>query len=113
IGSNVEDADLQVERAISHLRAVLSDMRWSSVYRTPSVSGDGSFYSNAVAAGFSSFSSSEMERICKTYEAECGREKGDGKHVVVDLDVIIANSEILRPKDAARSYFTIGFDEIG
>ncbi len=113
IGSNSADSAVRVGRAIEHLESVLLQMRSSSVYRTPSVSGDGTTYTNAVVSGFSCLDAEEMERVCKAYERECGRTKEKGVTVVIDLDVVIINSEILRPKDAARSYFTIGLNEIG
>lgn len=113
IGSNSADSAVRVGRAIEHLESVLSEMRSSSVYRTPSVCGDGTIYTNAVVSGLSSLDAEEMDRVCKAYERECGRKKGKGEPVVIDLDVVIINSEVLRPKDAARSYFTIGLSEIG
>lgn len=112
LGSNVDKAREAVECAIARLSTLLDQFKQSGIYSTPSVSGDGTFYCNAVVSGFSSLSPEEMSALCKDYERQCGREPMAHTAVVIDLDVVICNDEVLRPKDFARSYFTIGFSQL-
>lgn len=110
IGSNVSNRELRVGEAIDYLTALLGSAKASSVYHTPSINGDGVDYANAVVAGDSNLDVAEMDALCKCYEAEKGRVHGHD--VVIDLDVVMCDSAVLRPKDAERSYFTRGYEEL-
>lgn len=112
IGSNCGDSDLRVAVAIQFLESLLSEFRHSDIYRTPSTKADGTYYSNAVASGHSHLTPQEMAAVCKEYERREGREKSAGAPVVIDLDVVMADGEVLRPRDMAQSYFIIGFNQL-
>lgn len=101
-----------VEETISFLQEVFSESKVSSVYRTPSINGDGSMYANAVFSGLSSMSDDEAESLCKSYEKAKGRSRIKGDAVVIDLDVVMVDDTVLRPKDYSRGYFTKGFREL-
>jgi len=112
IGSNDVDAVRRVLLAIDYLRSVLKDFRQSSVYSTPSTKCDGTYYKNAVVAGKSSLTIEEISSLCKAYEHREGRVRKPDANVVIDLDVVMCDDDILRPRDAAQEYFTIGFGEL-
>lgn len=111
VGSNTRRGASAVSEALDFLESRLERVCRSSVYSTPSVSGDGTTYFNAVARGYSHLSLEEMEAVCKDYEAKCGRVRGS-KDVEIDLDVVVFNSCVVRPRDAERAYFTIGVSQL-
>lgn len=103
-----------VQRAIHLLCSLLNDAVSSSIYSTPSVSiGDSSVYCNAVIAGWSSLSPEELSGRLKEVESDFGRiHDKKSPCVELDLDVVIADSEILRPRDYDRQYFRIGYMQL-
>lgn len=111
IGSNMPDGDKRITDALAFLSDHYAGFACSDVYNTPSVSlGDDSVYFNSVArcsvADLRCF-----EQEMKQYETACGRVHAD-KSVVIDLDVVVAGDEILRPRDFGREYFQIGYRQL-
>ncbi len=111
IGSNLPDGAVHINRALDFLRENYSDVDCSDIYSTPSVTiGDDSVYFNAVAkCTVNDINALNAELKC--YESECGRVRGQ-KSIVIDLDIVITNDEILRPRDFSREYFQIGYTQI-
>lgn len=114
IGSNMSDGESMVKTALRYLTTVLSGIRISSVYSTPSVSGDGRTYFNAVAAGQWSDSIELLNTLFKQYEVMAGRKpkQKSGGDVPLDLDIVMAGDSIIRPADYTREYFLIGYREL-
>lgn len=112
IGSNCSCAADRVGEAIDFLSGILVDFRCSSIYSTPSVKNDGTIYFNAVAEGATNSTEEEFNAMLKEYECRCGRVRG-GNTVVIDLDIVVANGIVKRPRDYSRDYFIIGFTEFG
>lgn len=114
VGSNISTAKEMVENGLRRLKTLLSDSHCSSIYSTPSVSrGDDSTYFNAVIAGVSRLSLVDLSHKCKKLELEMGRCHDSAcKDVAVDIDIVVADGEIVRPKDFNRDYFHIGFNQL-
>lgn len=111
IGSNLSNGAEHIENAFGFLRDNYENVVCSTIYSTPSISiGDDSIYFNAVA-------SCEVDGVestnidLKAYESRCGRIRGN-KDVVIDMDIVIADGQILRPRDYDREYFQIGYNKI-
>ena len=111
IGSNLSNGAEHIENAFGFLRDNYENVVCSTIYSTPSVSiGDDSIYFNAVA-------SCEVDGVestninLKAYESRCGRIRGQ-KDVVIDMDIVISDGQILRPRDYDREYFQIGYNQI-
>ncbi len=100
--------------AISVVRSRFDDVVASDIYSTKSVSrGDDSTYYNAVVRFVSDYSAEELNEWCKMMEKNMGRSHDIGGHeVAMDIDAVIMNDEILRPKDCSRDYFRIGLRQI-
>ena len=108
IASNLSNGAEHIENAFGFLRDNYENVVCSTIYSTPSISiGDDSIYFNAVA-------SCEVDGVestnidLKAYESRCGRIRGM-KDVVIDMDIVIADGQILRPRDYDREYFQIGY----
>lgn len=114
VGSNCGDRGSRVSGGISWLEGFLSECRVSSVYTTGDCHGGKRVYVNAVVAGLCDMSRERIETLCKEYEISCGRTsearlRGD---VPVDIDLVIFDGAILRPKDYRQKFFQIGFMQL-
>ena len=115
LGSNLPDGRDRIAGAIAWLHDVMEVERSSEIYTTPSVSaGDDSTYFNAVARCLTDLQPMQIESLLKCYEADSGRRREPGCHsVTIDLALVLFDGDVLRPRDAAREYFLIGFSQIG
>lgn len=114
LGSNCGDRAASVAKAIEWLRRRLSEFRESGIYETPPYGHAGSNYMNAVVSGKSSCDLQGFEKECKRYEEAEGRD-GECRRlnlVPIDIDVVVCDDMILRPKDFAREFFKIGYRQI-
>lgn len=112
LGSNLADGQAHVAAAIEWLESVGCQCEVSSIYSSPSINGDGTMYFNAVVRGLFQCDADELSVKCKEYEATHGRVHVKGMPVSIDIDVVVCNDCILRPKDASRYYFTRGVKEL-
>lgn len=126
IGSNFGDRRKNVGRAVEWLLDLLEDVEVSSIYETPPmpsssgkgmpvpVSGVTSDYMNCVVAGSYCGSIDELNRKLKEYETANGRDIYCRSHglVPVDIDIVVASGEILRPRDYSASFFRIGYSQL-
>ena len=112
IGSNTGDRKLNVQRAIELLSSnhidVLDD---TDIYETPCCHGHGPDYLNTVIHVGCERNLSEVTSLTKQIERQMGRtpqDKGTGI-VPIDIDVVIWNSQIVRPTDYDHEYFKKGY----
>ena len=114
IGSNTDDATQRVAEACRWLKETFDNVNVSDVYRTESISGDGSLYANAVARIHTDMDADQLNHRLKAYELQCGRQRIAGRKmpVVIDLDVVCFGGEILRPRDYSFSFFQIGLKQL-
>lgn len=114
IGSDYGDREGAVRSALEWLSSILDDYNCSRIYETPPVGHPGSKYMNAVAVGKSSKNKDEIERMCKQYELDHGRDchaRAD-KRVLIDIDIVMADGKVLREKDYKCDFFKIGYHAI-
>ena len=114
VGSNCGDRPSNVANGIKWLQTFISELKTSSIYATPDYHGSGREYYNAVVCGKTSLNPEEIDELCKIHEKECGRteEARAAGDVPLDIDTVIYNHQILRPKDYSRNFFRIGHDQV-
>ena len=114
IGSNCGDRRQAVASAIEWLSGQLTGFLASDIYETPPVGHQGSDYMNDVVAGEIDIPVAALERNCKRYEVECGRDLVARLRgmVPIDLDIVLSGNNILRPEDFKREFFQIGYRSI-
>lgn len=114
LGSNVCDAPRQIAEAVEALEAVLSQIQVSHIYITQPVGGVGDAYHNAVVIAKSALVTDQLCAWCKRYERQAGRtdESRACGDVPIDIDVVMADNRVLRPKDFSQQYFRIGYDAL-
>lgn len=114
IGSNSADREAQMTNCIAWLRGIATLTKLSSVYNSPASNGKDPDYLNAVAEITSTLTHPELTKLLKDYERQCGRtpqSKALGS-IPIDIDIVMWNGEVLRPKDFAQYYFAKGWNEI-
>ena len=114
LGSNTADRSCQIGQAIEHLLGYLENASASSVYESEAFNGKDEPYFNAVVHGYTSHDRETIVKYLKEWEAACGRTMEDTLKgmIKIDLDLVIWNEHILRPKDFERHYFNCGYREL-
>ncbi len=114
LGSNSPDKESQIKKAVDHICEYLKNCSISSVYETEAINGKDDAYLNAVIIGSTNADYESVNKYLKDWEAECGRTKSDSQNgvVVIDLDLVIWDEHIKRPKDFERLYFNQGYREL-
>lgn len=114
IGSNTPDRMERVAAAIRWLGRVFSDGFHSSAYMTRAINGHDPDYLNAVMSVECDGTMDEVNIMLKDYERACGRTAESKLHgeVPIDLDIVVWDGRIVRPKDFGYRYFLQGYDEL-
>ncbi|MCM1354945.1 MAG: 2-amino-4-hydroxy-6-hydroxymethyldihydropteridine diphosphokinase [Staphylococcus sp.] len=114
LGSNTPDREYQITKAIEHLCGYFNKCSVSSVYETPAINGKDPSYMNAVVHGYTGHDRDNIVKYLKEWEKESGRtpmHTAEGL-ITIDLDLVIWNEHIVRPKDFERLYFNKGYREL-
>lgn len=115
LGANCGRRREAVGAALEWLSDILVDFVCSDIYETPAYGHPGApEYMNAVAKGIFRGETIALERMCKQYEADHGRdEEARRKSLVpIDIDIVFSCGNLLRPEDFRRSFFRIGYDDV-
>lgn len=114
LGSNTSERRENVVAAIRYLKEVFTVSSVSSVYETLPWGGGVSMYANCVLSGATQMELDAVLALAKEWERKNGRDEIAKKCgiVPVDVDVVIWNDEVLRPKELEREYFMIGYRQI-
>jgi 2-amino-4-hydroxy-6-hydroxymethyldihydropteridine diphosphokinase len=115
LGSNVEDRMARVAAAMTWIQSILHSTDCSGIYETDDFHPTGRKYCNAVMAGDTALSQGEIDAAAGLYELNAGRDeparlRGD---VPIDIDLVMWNGTVLRPRDMEREYFLRGYRELG
>ena len=114
LGANVPDAAQRLEDAYGVIAGFGTIVRVSSCYRTePEYAGETVPYLNRVLAMTSEINLEELQRTLKKYEASIRALNDNCGLVNLDIDIVLHNGAVLRPRDYAATYFRIGAQEIG
>lgn len=114
IGSNFGDRQSTVASAISEMFLILSDPQSSLIYETPDIHGGTARYMNAVVSGKCDLDLNACGKFCKDLEIAYGRDADAraGGVVPLDVDIVVWNGQVLRPRDYRQNFFTIGLAQI-
>lgn len=114
IGSNFPDRDDRVERACEELKGLFPVFESSSKYTTAAVGrcAGQPDYCNAVARLSTTLSYDALKAEFKRMEAEYGRvhDGSPAALVPLDIDIVVWNGEVLRPRDMQQEYMRIGLE---
>ena len=117
IGSNVADKEALVADACARMRERLADFSVSALYITPAEGGcaGGPDYCNAVAEFSTADDFETLNAFFKELEALFGRTPADkaAGRVPLDIDIVVWDGRVLRPRDMEREYMRIGLRRLG
>lgn len=114
VGSNFQNPRKNVTDAIAHLERYWKVSQKSEIYSTPDFIGGGKEYYNAVVEFETEEDIEHLNKSLKAYERSQGRNnkmKQDGK-VPIDIDIVVYDGSIVRPKDFHTKYFKIGYNQL-
>lgn len=114
LGSNAERSGDMVDCAMGWLLSIDPDLRESAIYYTEPLNGNGPQYANAVVEIRVASNLDELVELTKEFESACGRNSSarEKKEVPVDIDVVMFNGEIVRPRDFDCEYFKKGYRQL-
>ncbi len=115
LGSNCGDKAQNLKSAREYLIGVSDGVFHSSqIYETPDAHGAPEKYFNLVMEMETLLGAETLTRLLKEYEVSAGR-TSDARvlgRVPIDIDIVIFDGNIVRPKDFRQSFFQIGYQEI-
>lgn len=114
LGSNQHPREVRVREAIAWLFTQLSHATVSDVYETPEIHGIGCPYMNAVVTGSIDADTDDFNAMLKEFELSHGRDMESRKRgcVPIDLDIVMCDGDVVRPRDFSHSFFQIGYRQI-
>ena len=114
IGSNAVDKAERLAFGLDELRSRLVVVARSEAYVTPALNGRDADYLNAVAVVQADIDFDSLNVLLKQIETLCGRMPQSKMSGVIplDLDIVIALGNVVRPGDFDRQYFQIGWNQI-
>jgi 7,8-dihydro-6-hydroxymethylpterin-pyrophosphokinase len=115
LGSNVPQGVNILSDAISKIKRMAYDAKFSSIYDTePEGVHKHSRYKNCIGEISTNLEYDELKKRFKDMEILAGRKpemKIQGI-VPLDIDIVIWNQEVIRPKDLAMEYIKQGLTEL-
>lgn len=114
IGSNVADAEILIHHALKSLSDISVSYEVSSIYQTEALNGIDAHYMNCVVYLKTEFDFESLTKRLKDIESEFGRtpdSKSKGL-IELDLDIVVFDDNIIRPKDFCYDYFKIGYGQL-
>lgn len=108
LGSNTANRNEMVAAGIAWLRKEVEVISATQVYSSPDAyNTNRPPYANAIVIAISSIDPIGLDQKFKRFEAEMGRDRATTE-VPLDIDVVLCDSEILRPRDYQAPYFIVG-----
>lgn len=113
IGCNCGDRKKNVSDAIRWISAVAEIVSKSTIYSSPDIKGTGHEYLNAVVKADFEGTPEEFNNFIKSYEISVGRDSSCRERglVPIDIDIVMIDGEVTRPKDFRAEYFVKGYAE--
>lgn len=114
LGANTPDADKQIHAARVSVSALCDIISISGIYPTaPEYAGESTPYLNEVIVLKTRLTLSAFQQFYKEYEKVVRAQNKHEGLVNIDIDVVIWDNNILRPRDYNASYFREGIRRIG
>lgn len=114
IGSNYNRKE-NLLFARRRLTALFPSIRFTGEQETrPLFFRNPALFSNQVARFYTDADAERVVEELKTIEKEAGREKEDKKRekVCLDIDLLVFDNRVLKPKDLKRDYILKGLEEL-
>lgn len=115
LGSNSGDRENHIRSAVDSLSSFfVAPAQMSDLYETPCCKGIGAPYLNTVLYAVTWLTLEELCEAARLIERNHGR-TSESKYtgiVPLDIDVVVADSSVLRPHDMEQHYFQLGYSQL-
>lgn len=118
VGSNSTDKQKIISETLKNLAEVYPDIKFSDIYSTPCWRAAGPDYLNVVGAFMTDLERHKLISDFKLRETNAGRHTHISEDflrptiIPLDIDLVIDDTEIIRPRDYDRFYFRKGFFQL-
>lgn len=110
LGANDFDAEIQLDKAYDYLVSKGVVVKSTPVYPTdPEYAGDTAPYHNRIVVMMLACGYDEFVASAKVYERAVRAMASPGR-VAVDIDVVVWNGTVMRPKDTSSRYYLKGLE---
>ena len=99
LGSNTDDATEKIRQALMSF-IFIGDIAGVS----PVEKSDNGYY-NCVVVVRTSLDTASLTEQTKATEKMLGRNADDREHIPIDIDIVMCDTDILRPREASGPYF--------
>lgn len=115
IGSNYGDRGANIKSALTRIGQIAKICSQSDIYETPDCLGTGLKYLNVVVGiEVAGLTLEAFQREMKELERHCGRNEEARKRgeVCIDIDIVLADGQVIRESDYRAAYFQKGYKEL-
>lgn len=109
LGSNAQMAAHHIDKAVVFISALAEIKHDTGPYLSdPEKSAAGPRYTNRILILEAVGDCDYFHSLCKHYESRERSSTVEEGRVTIDIDIVVCDSEVLRPLDFASSYFRKG-----
>lgn len=114
LGANCGTREQVLEDVLRILSSEFRNLTHSGLYETPDYHGGPRCYVNAVVKAYTSLSPQSLECRAKELELRFGRtpEARLAGDVPLDIDLVVYDNTIVKPRDFNRSFFSFGYSKL-
>ena len=113
LGGNTADIHSRIEAAEGFMATLGEVMASSGRYRTaPEYAGESEPYLNEVMKLSTNLDIEELRKRTKDYERAVREQNTAAPLVNLDIDIVVWNGTVIRPKDAVAAYFKQGLAKL-
>lgn len=114
LGSNDGDRELHLLNGLNFLAEICESIYTATPYASPALHSGDVHYLNSVALVDYPGTAEELNARLKEFEINEGRDAAARKEgrVPIDIDIVVANGNVVRPDDFSRYFFKRGYEEL-
>lgn len=99
LGSNAGDRNANIDKALQALTGLMTISRISRRLDSPDINGIYADYLNLVAVGHTQLDLDDLNEQLKNLEQRLGRDRSMPGVVTIDIDTVIYDGHIVKPKE--------------
>lgn len=112
LGCNIGDCSVNLDKATEALRKYIDIDASSPIISSPDITGKSSDYLNRVLHGKSKLTLDELETAIKQIEISMGRNRSTPSEVIIDIDIVIFNSNIIKLSEYNTPHFQTLYEKL-
>lgn len=112
--SNTTDREQKIHEAVEEIKALFPNIKISKAYSSAAFNGRDPEYMTVAATADTDLTLDQLTTFTKAMEWQIGRSIEDSKTglIAIDIDIIVYNRIVLKPRDLAQGPFTQALNSI-